>query len=75
MAREKVTREEKVAQTIIDLLSDLRLNLDMIGLYLARIARKTEFSRLEVVVESAQEIKETSMSREGHYERIKHINR
>ena len=75
MARKHiVTREEKVAQTIIDLVCDLRLNLDMIGLYLAQISRKTEFSRLEVVLESAQENKETFTSREAHYESIKHIS-
>jgi len=68
------TREEKVAQTIIDLLCDLRLNLDMIGLYLAQISRKTEFSRLEVVLESAQENKDTMNDREAHYESIKYIN-
>ena len=75
MARKHiVTREEKVAQTIIDLVCDLRLNLDMIGLYLAQISRRTEFSRVEVVIESAQANKDTMKDREAHYESIKHIS-
>ena len=75
MGREVVTREEKVAQKIVDMLNDLRLDLDMIGIYISQLARLTTFSRFETIYESAKEHREGMGSREAHYERIRHINR
>lgn len=49
------TDEEKVAIKITNLLSDLRLNLDRVGIYLARTEPSTNYKRLLVVAESADE--------------------
>lgn len=73
MGREIVTREEKVAQKLVDMLTDLRLDLDMIGIYFSQLARRVTYSRFETVYESAKEHREGVGSREAHYERIKHI--
>jgi hypothetical protein len=75
MGREVVTREEKVAQKLVDMLTDLRLDLDMIGIYFSQLARLTTFARFETVYESAKEHREDKGDREAHYERIKHIDR
>jgi hypothetical protein len=50
----RVTKEEKVATAMVDLLSDLRLDLDLLGMYLAKFAGKTFFARSEVVYKSSE---------------------
>ena len=50
----RVTREEKVATAMVDLLSDLRLDLDLLGMYLAKFAGKTFFARSEVIYKSSE---------------------
>ena len=71
----KATREEAVTKKIIEILSDLRLDLDMVGLYFGKYARLTIYRRLEAVYETAREYRERSdeKDRERHYEYIKHI--
>jgi hypothetical protein len=49
------TDEEKVAIKIGDILADQRLNLDRIGMYLARIDPSSNYRRLMIVAESADE--------------------
>jgi hypothetical protein len=49
------TDEEKVAIKIGDILADQRLNLDRIGIYLARIDPSSNYRRLMIVAESADE--------------------
>jgi hypothetical protein len=51
----KTTPEERVAIKLTDLLSDLRLDLDLLGMYLAKIANTTFFLRSERVYQSAEE--------------------
>ena len=50
-----MTDEEKVAVKIGDLLADQRLNLDRIGSYVARTEPSTNYRRLMVVAEAADE--------------------
>lgn len=50
-----MTDEEKVAVRIGNLLADQRLNLDRVGLYLARQDPSSNYRRLMIVAESADE--------------------
>ena len=70
----KATREETITHKLIDILSDLRTDLDMIGLYFGRYARLTVYRRLEHIYEVAKHHRENADSREAHDEYIKHIN-
>ncbi len=70
----KQTREETITYKLIDMLSDLRTDLDMIGLYFGRYARITVYRRLEHIYETAKHHRENETSREEHYEYINNIN-
>lgn len=70
----KATREEAITRKLIDILSDLRTDLDMIGLYFGRYARLTIYRRLEHIYEVAKHHREHADDREAHYEYIKNIN-
>jgi len=70
----KRTREEVIAEKIAEFLSDLRLDLDLIGLYLGRYVRITIWKRLEHIYEVAKYYREKEDNIEGHYEYIKNIN-
>lgn len=54
----KMTEEEKIAKKLSLIVSDLRLDLDLIGSYLASIAPTTSYNRLQVIAESAEHEKE-----------------
>jgi hypothetical protein len=73
MAKHKTTTEEKVVQRIVDMLSDLRLDLDMVGLYFGRYASTLAFKRFEVIFETAKEQRENHDNREAHYDYIRNI--
>mgnify|MGYP003655613689 FL=1 len=68
------TREEVIAKKIIDFLSDIRLDLDMIGLYFGKYARITIWKRLEHIYETAKHHREQEQDTDAHYEYIKNIN-
>lgn len=74
MRRGIVTREQKVSATIIDLLADMRLDLDMIGLYFGRYARTVIYNRLAHIYEVAKHHRETEGDEKEHYEYIRNIN-
>ena len=59
--------ELKIAKKLADLVSDLRLNLDLIGIYFSEVANNTTFRRLSEVVESAQHEKEKQNVRNPEY--------
>lgn len=63
MAR-RLTEEEKVANAIAKATSDLRLDLDMIGKYLAWNAPNVTLNRLVNIVEAVEEEKENKNARE-----------
>lgn len=66
----KLTDEERVAVKLVDLLSDLRLDLDLLGYYFANLASITLMGRLEEVVGSANETADTVSDRMEHYQHI-----
>lgn len=75
MARKhQATREEAITLKLIDILSDLRTDLDMIGLYFGRYARLTVYRRLEHIYEVARYHRENEGDREAHNEYIRNIN-
>jgi hypothetical protein len=54
----KLTNEEKVAQKIDSLISDVRLDIDSVGMYFGQMSSITGYYRLENIVESAREERE-----------------
>lgn len=51
----RMSDEEKVAVSMTNLLADHRLNLDRVGLYVARLDPSTSYRRLMIVAEAADE--------------------
>jgi hypothetical protein len=56
--RKRATREEKVANTMIELVNDLTLDLDAVGRYVGEQAPIVLYNRLDVVIDSARYTKE-----------------
>jgi hypothetical protein len=54
----KVTEEEKVAGRLGNILSDLRVDLELVGQYVAQSQPHVVYNRLLVISESAQATKE-----------------
>ena len=59
----KMTDEEKVAITIGKIISDLRLDIETVGKYLANNVPSVSYNRLIVIAESAEQEKENSYVR------------
>jgi hypothetical protein len=57
MARH-TTKEEKVAVKLTDLVSDVTLDLDEVGMYISRASPTVLINRLSIVVESAVDERE-----------------
>lgn len=70
----KKTREDAVSAKLIDLLSDLRLDLDMVGLYFGRYARLAMYLRLEHIYHTAKRHRENQNDPKEHYEYIRNIS-
>jgi hypothetical protein len=47
--------EEKVAVKLANLVSDIRLDLDQVGIYVGRQTPATPFNRLKEIIESAEQ--------------------
>lgn len=62
-----ISKEEKVASRIITLLSDLNLDLEAIGFYLAKISPHIIYSRANEVLEAMQYNKEVDQLDRGSY--------
>jgi hypothetical protein len=58
MRKKLVTKEEKVAIQLCNILADLRLDLDMIGIYLVRLSPNVIYNRLITLTDSAEAEKE-----------------
>jgi hypothetical protein len=56
--RKVVTNEEKVAKTLSDSISDLRLDLEMISLYITQISPNVTINRILLMAEFLKEDKE-----------------
>ena len=66
MRHHKLTEEHKVAKQIAKVLSDLTIDLDQVGINLARSYPNVVFRRLTVVAESAEYEKEMMNVRNTH---------
>jgi hypothetical protein len=58
MANRRKTKEELIANKMIDLVQDVTLNLDEVGVNVAMNSPNVLYNRLEVVMESAKESRE-----------------
>jgi hypothetical protein len=58
MRKKQITKEEKVAKTIIESVNDFTLDLDSVGRYIAEQSNSVLYNRLDVVADSARETKE-----------------
>jgi hypothetical protein len=67
MPKRQLTEEEKVAKKLAVVVSDLRLDIELIGQYLAEITPYVAYNRLQVIAESAKHHKEEKYVRETHY--------
>jgi hypothetical protein len=70
MAKHKMTQEEKFVTLLIDWLSDLRLDLDLVGLYFVQVARKIDLLRLKTIVDAIEQEQEEAKDRSSHYKKI-----
>lgn len=66
MTRHRLTPEEKVAKQIENITSDLRIDLDLVGKYLANISPTISYNRLMIIAESAEFEKENIDVRSQH---------
>ena len=63
MRRKQKTEEEKVAERMATMLSDVRLDLDEVGINLARMKPTTIYNRLILVTDSAEDEMENQLGR------------
>lgn len=61
--RKRATKEEKVAKTMVELVTDLTLDLDQVGKYVGEQATTVIYNRLDTVLDSARETKEDYLER------------
>jgi len=71
----QTTREERVAVKLVELLNDIRLDLHLVGMYIAKFARKGEWLRLEEVYHSANDEQHTDIDRSRHYAKMEELGR
>jgi hypothetical protein len=60
------TEEEKAATKLATIVSDVRLDLDEVGIYLGRYAPAVSYNRLMLIAESAEFEKENIDVRNTH---------
>lgn len=65
--RHKMTDEERVAVKISALISDLRLDIEKIGVYMARVGGNVVNHRLDLLTEVAQQERSNHDIRANHY--------
>ena len=58
MTRRGMTKNEKTAVKIAELLNDVTLDLDQVGQYLGRLAPTISYNRLMIIAEAAEWEKE-----------------
>ena len=66
MRRRIKTEEEKAATKLATIVSDVRLDLDEVGVYLGRYAPTISYNRLLLIAESAEFEKENIDVRHSH---------
>lgn len=60
------TKEQKLAETIANLIADHRTDLDEVGVQLARMVPRTTYNRLLIITESAEHEMENNIIRRTH---------
>ena len=58
MRRHKITEEEKAVMKISNLVSDLRLDIEQVGIFLGTSAENVVYRRLQVIADTAKDVKE-----------------
>ena len=66
MKNKRVTKEEKVAKSMIELVNDFTLDLDSVGRYVAEQSHSVLYNRLDTVLDSAQYEKEKLYDQSGY---------
>jgi hypothetical protein len=66
MRKRILTEEEKAAKKIATLVNDITLDLDSVGIYLARYSPTISYNRLMLIAESAEFEKENIDVRHSH---------
>jgi hypothetical protein len=61
------SNEEKVAEKIAEIVANVNLDLDSVGIYLARIRPSISYNRLMLIAESAEFEKESIDVRTSHH--------
>ena len=64
--RRILTEEEKAAKKLSAIVADVRLDLDSVGIHLARLAPTVVYNRLILIAESAEFEKESIDVRHAH---------
>jgi hypothetical protein len=54
----RLTNEERVAMKMADLMCDLRLDIDMVGVYFSQSAPYVAYSRFQYMAETAKDERE-----------------
>jgi riboflavin synthase alpha subunit len=65
--RHRMTDEERVAVKISALISDLRLDIEKVGVYMARIGGHVVNHRLDLITEISQQERGNRDIRANHY--------
>lgn len=63
MRKKIITKEEKLAKTILEKLADLTLDLEMVGYYIAYNVRGVLYNRFTIISETAEEERERQNDR------------
>ena len=66
MRRKTLTKEQKVAKQLADMLNDITLDLDMVGKYLGVDSSSVQFNRIQHIADVAQ------FEKEEQYDRLSH---
>lgn len=64
--RHRITDEEKVAKKLADIIANVSLDLDLVGVYLARAFPNVIYRRLDIITSSAEYEKEAQYDRQAH---------
>lgn len=65
MKRKILTKEEKAAKKLIELVNDYEIDLDMVGVYLAQQTSTLMYNRLDTVIDSARYYLEAQHDRQN----------
>jgi hypothetical protein len=65
--KHRITDEERVAVKISALISDLRLDIEKVGVYMARVGGNVVNNRLDLLTEVAQQERSNHDIRANHY--------